>query len=334
MKNRVSMQDIADKVGVSKVTVSKVLRGQSDVSESMRDKVLETAKELGYVYKGSTQQECDISKIIVMTPEHFLGRSDSFYIKLFKVLSEKLDKLGIDTKLVIVDTESEKELIVPDAVKNRAADGLIVLGQFSRKYLKNLVSYELPLIFLDFYYDGFDVPSIITDNFFGAYEITNALIKKGHRRIGFVGNINSTSSIQDRYLGYYKALLEYNIPLNPKWILNDRTEDGITIDIELPDEMPTAFVCNCDEIALSLVNKLKRHGYRIPEDISIAGFDDTAHSKLCDPPITTVHISLDEMANMAIRTIMKKINKNTANNNRMLVKGKIVNRKSLAAPRD
>jgi LacI family transcriptional regulator len=332
MKNKVSMQDIADKVGVSKVTVSKVLRGQSDVSASMCAKVLETAKNLGYIYKDKIKEISEASKIIVLTPEHFLGRNDSFYIKLFKVLSEKLDKLDIDTKLIILDTASEKGMTVPDAIRNRAADGIIVMGQVSREYLKTLMGYDFPLIFLDFYYDGFDVSSIITDNFFGAYEITNALIREGHRKIGFVGNVNYTSSIQDRFLGYYKALLEYNIPLNNSWTLDDRADDGRWIDIPLPKDMPTAFVCNCDEVALRFVNSLKQNGFRVPEDVSIAGFDDSAHSLQADPPITTVHVSIEDMAHLAIRTILKKIKNNTDSNNRMLVKGKIVYRKSFAKP--
>jgi LacI family transcriptional regulator len=332
MKNKVSMQDIADQVGVSKVTVSKVLRGQSDVSEAMCDKVLEVAKTLGYIYKGGRMLEgAEISKVVVLTLEHFFG-TNSFYIKMFRALSESFDNLGVDTKLVILDNASEKAMAFPEAVTTKAIDGIIVMGQFSREYLGELQKSKIPLIFLDFYYDGFDVPSVITDNFFGAYEITSLLIKQGHRKIGFVGNINFTSSIQDRFLGYYKALLEYNIPLNGAWILNDRSEEGVWMEIPLPAEMPTAFFCNCDEVAFLLTNSLKQHGFRVPEDISIAGFDDSVHSTLSDPPITTVHVSIEDMAHLAVKTLLKKVKSNSGGNNRVLLKGKLILRKSVSKP--
>jgi Transcriptional regulators len=331
MKNKVSMQDIADKIGVSKVTISKVLRGQSDVSQAMRDKVLETVREFGYVYKGSQSLQCaEISRVAVLTLEHFFG-TNSFYIKMFRALSENFDSLGVDTKLIILDNASEKAMAFPETVTAGAADGIIVMGQFSREYLGALLNYKIPLIFLDFYYDGFDVPSVITDNYFGAYEITSALIKQGHRKIGFVGNINFTSSIQDRFLGYYKALLEYDIPLNNAWLLNDRSEEGMWIDIPLPKELPTAFFCNCDEVALLFANALKQHGFKVPQDVSIAGFDDSVHSTLSDPPITTVHVSIEDMAHLAVKTLLRRI-KNNGGGNRILLKGKIVFRKSISRP--
>ena len=332
MKSKVSMQDIADKVGVSKVTISKVLRGQSDVSQKMCEKVLAVAKELGYVYKGGQSiLEAEISKVVILTLEHFFG-TNAFYVKLFRALSENLDNLGVETKLSILDNESEKAVVIPEAITTGAADGIIVMGQFSREYLTALQRCNIPLIFLDFYYDGFDVSSIITDNYFGAYEITSALIKQGHRKIGFVGNINFTSSIQDRFLGYYKALLEYEIPLNKAWILNDRTRDGVLIDIQIPSALPTAFFCNCDEVALLLTNTLNKRGIQVPKDVSIAGFDDSVHSTLSDPPITTVHVNIGDMAHLAVKTLLKKAKNNSGGNNRILVKGRLVYRSSIAPP--
>lgn len=334
MKNKVSMQDIADSIGVSKVTVSKVLRGQSDVSEATSQKILKTAMDLDYVYKGNQKGKTDISKVTVLTPEHFFGGNDSFYVKLYKYLSEELNKLNIDVMLTILDWQSEKEIMIPDKLKNKLVDGVIVMGQFSREFLKSLTALKLPLIFLDFYYDDFDIPSINTDNFFGAYELTNALIKYGHKKIGFVGNYDFTSSIQDRFLGYYKSLIEHHLPLSQNWILDDRTEDGRYIDLRLPDELPTAFVCNCDEVAFTLINKLKSNGFRVPEDISVTGFDDFIYSDVPDSTITTVHVNLEEMAHAAVKAIVKKANNSTVNNSRILIRGKIIFRQSVARPND
>lgn len=327
MGNKVSMQDVADSVGVSKVTVSKVLRGKSDVSEPMRKKIMESVARLGYVYntkKGKT----DLSKISVLTAEHFFGAGggDCFYVKLYKYLSEEFEKLNIDAMLSIIDQQSETNITVPDKLKNRDVDGIVVMGQLSRDYLRSLVSLKIPLVFLDFYYDDFDVSSINTDNYFNTYELTNKLIQSGHTKIGFVGNLDYTSSIQDRFLGFYKALIEHHIPLNRDWILKDRESDGTYLDIELPKTMPTAFVCNCDEVAMLFIRNLKSRGYKIPEDISVTGFDDSNHSLISDPKITTVQVNLEEMARLAAKTIIRDAcNKQK---NRILIKGRILFRES------
>lgn len=329
MKKKVSMQDIADSVGVSKVTVSKVLRGKNDVSETMCQKILSEADRLGYVYSKKAAPN-GVSKIAVLTAEHFFGGNNCFYVKLYKYLSEALEKMSIDAVLSIVDQFSEENLVIPEKVKNRETDGVIIMGQLSRSYVAGLTALQIPLVFLDFYYDGFDVTSINTDNFFNMYEMTNLLIRAGHTKIGFVGNLSYTSSIQDRFLGYCKSLLEHGIPLNRSWLLDDRESNGTYVVAKLPQKMPTAFVCNCDEVAMLFIQNLKEHGYRVPEDVSVTGFDDSGHSLMSVPTITTVHVNLEEMAFLAAKAIVKDIGSKKPKN-RILLKGTLVARDSVRA---
>ena len=327
MKNRVSMQDIADSLGVSKVTVSKVLRGKSDVSESVGKKVMDAAVRLGYRYDGKSAKR-PVSKIMVLTAEHFFGGSDCFYVKLYRSLSGELETLQIDAILTILDQRSENDGVIPQKLKNREVEGIIVMGQISRGYLEKLRELQIPMVFLDFYYDDFDVTSINTDNFFSAYELTNRLIRCGHTKICFVGNFNYTSSIQDRFLGYCKALIEHHIPFHREWVLNDRESDGRYIEVRLPETMPAAFVCNCDEVAMLLIRNLKQKGFRVPLDVSIAGFDDSVHAVKSEPQITTVHVNLDEMAHLAVKAVMRDMGSNK-HRNRVLSRGKIILRESV-----
>src|SRR5690606_31023896 len=101
-------------------------------------------------------------------------------------------------------------------------------------YVEALQHTDIPLVFLDFYTDQANMDCVLTDNFYAVYEMTNYLIKQGHRRIAFVGNLHSTSSIQDRYLGYYKSILEHRLPHTPDQVMNDRDERGRFISFELP----------------------------------------------------------------------------------------------------
>ena len=323
MKNRVSMQDIADSIGVSKVTVSKVLRGKSDVSEAMSRKIAAAAERLGYVYGGKKENQL---RIAVLSAEHFLGGNECFYVRLYRHLSEEFEKLNIDPILSVIDFKSETELLVPEKLKSRETDGIVLLGQFSKAYVERVMSLGIPVVFLDFYYDGFDATSINTDNFFSEYEMVNRLIHMGHTKIAFVGTLSATSSIQDRFLGYYKALIEHRIPLSQKWIFSDREPDGRYLDIDFPEEMPTAFACNCDEVALRMIRRLTEKGWRVPEDISVTGFDDSLRS---GPGITTVRVDLEGMAHAAAKAMMREIGGNRQKN-RVLIKGEIILRESAA----
>ena len=171
--------------------------------------------------------------------------------------------------------------------------------------------------------------SVNTDNYYASYEITNYLLKMGHENIGFVGNIYATSSIQDRFLGYCKSLLENRKKLNTEWILNDRDGNGKYIHIELPEVFPTAIVCNCDQVAYNFIERLKQEGIRVPEDCSIVSFDNDIYATICEPKITSVEIDTETMARKAIELIINRLNDNEKTIDRVLVKGKIIKRDSV-----
>src|SRR5699024_10336515 len=144
-------------------------------------------------------------------------------------------------------------------------------------------------------------------NFYGAYEITNNLIQQGHKDIAYVGNLYSTSSIQDRFLGYYKSLLEHQIDLKQDYVISDRDERGVFIDMELPEKMPTAFVCNCDQVARLLIERLQEDGYHVPKDCSVVGFDNDIYATLTAPQLTTVEVDIEEMAKNSVKFICEKM---------------------------
>lgn len=335
MKKKITMQDVADRLGVSKVTVSKAIRGSTEISDAMRKKIIETSNEIGYKYNtlGKMLRENLTYSIGIITADRYFGQSDFFYIDLYKLLSSQLELMNYSTMFHILDQKSEKELLIPTMLVEGKIDGIIVLGQLSKQYLNKVLELKYPTIFLDFYSNNMHeaVDSIITDNFFGAYEITNFLIEQGHRDIAYVGNLTLTSSIQDRYLGFLKAIIENKLDYKQDRLILDRNNDSEWLDIELPKPMPTAFVCNCDKTAAILINKLKKEGYEIPKDISVVGFDDSVHAVNCNPQITTVRVNIEVMANAAAKIILKKIKNNEKQYGRVLVEGNIMKRESSRA---
>jgi LacI family transcriptional regulator len=156
------------------------------------------------------------------------------------------------------------------------------------------------------------------------YLLTDYLIEMGHKDIVFVGNIYATSSIQDRFLGYAKALLENNIEYNPNMYISDREIGKKDLIFDLPEKMPSAFACNCDTVANLVIKKVQDRGYSVPEDVSVVGFDNYLNTELSDVGITTFEVDMKTMADTAVEVMLKKIRKVDYKPARRIISGKII----------
>ena len=331
MKKRVTMKDIADAVGVSTVAVSKALAGKDGISDRLRAKIKETAEEMGYTHSQTVKRPANglSGNIGIIVAECFI-KDDSFYFKYFNHLSKYLQMNGFYAFFHTLSYSNEENLVLPKIYYENRVDGFIILGQVSKKYSETVLATGRPVVFLDFYDDNINVDCVIFNSFYSSYELTSYLVTNGHREIAFIGNIHATSSIQDRYLGYYKSLIEHRLPLRDEYLISDRTDNGMMIPLVLPDKMPTAFVCNCDEVACRLIIQLKEQGYRVPQDISVVGFDNSVYSTISEPNITTFEVNTDEMSKLAVDVILKKIDNSDTSYGRMHVDGSIVYKSSVA----
>ncbi|MFA9377944.1 MAG: substrate-binding domain-containing protein [Lachnotalea sp.] len=340
MKQNVTMQDIADRFGVSKVTISKALNDKEGVSNELKNKIILGAEEMGYRMNAIAQSLKTNStfNIGVIVPEQFTNTGKyknsnenvSFYMDLYQEVSKALYEENYSAILHILSTEDEEESILPKLYRDNKVDGFIVLGQVAHSYVEKLQDTEFPIVYLDFYDEYLDRDSITSDNFAGCYMITNYLIHNAHRDIAFVGNLFSTSSIQDRFLGYYKSLLEHKIQLPEDYIISDRDEKGRYIELVYPKKMPTAFVCNCDQVANIVIRELQQKGYCVPEDISVVGFDNSIYSAMSIPTITTVEVDMTAMVCEVVRLLLKKLENIEYKSGKIAIKGKLVIKDSVA----
>lgn len=297
---KISMQDIATELGISKMTVSKCFKNSEDISRETKQAILKKADEMGYVYKKRVKH-----RVAVLFSEVYFEPNEKFYNGLYKRLQELEWENNMKFSLFYVSREDERGSVVNAGV--REYDGIMLLGQFSKRYVLFLIGTGLPVVCLDFRYRGVEADSVVSDSFQASYNLTSYLIEMGHRRIAFVGNLNYTNSVNDRYLGYYKALLEEGIDLASQCRIDDRGEQGILERLALPKELPTAFVCNNDHAAYILIKQLKAAGLQVPREVSVAGFDDVLYSELSDPPITTVHVQRRFMAEQAILLMKRRL---------------------------
>ena len=297
---KVSMQDIADAVGVSKMSVSKCFQGSGDISPELKARVLDTAAAMGYVYRKK-----NIKKVAVLLSERFLDPSDKFYSGILRKLNDMSKECEMNFSIQIVSRADEKECHLPASLEN--PDGIMLLGQISREYALCVQKIGIPTVCIDFEWWDIGMDTVVCNNYRASYNMTMYLIRHGHRKIAFVGNLNCTNSIDDRFLGYRKALLQSDIPYREDYQIDELGSTGEHTPLTLPEEMPTAFVCNNDFCAFLLSKDLQSAGYRIPEAVSIVGFDNMLYSKVASPEITTMNVPIESMAIRAVKQLSRRI---------------------------
>ncbi len=335
MAKSVKLADIAGRVGVSVVTVSKALSGQKGVSEDMREKIVKIADELGYVQPSVARARAQSLSynIGVLIQEGYLGGYSSFYWQMYQQVAQNAVDRGCFSMLEVVTTQMENQILLPKLLTENKTDGIIIIGALSEKFIQKVLKEStVPVMFMDYMDKKQKYDSVIPDSFYGGYYMTNYLIGMGHRKVAYVGKPGRTGSITDRFLGYIKALVENGIEYRDDWVIDDR--DGKTmIDEErkliLPKEMPTAFFCNCDLTAGILIKKLAKAGYRVPEDISVAGYDDFIYPGLCDIGITTYAVDIVEMARLTMSNLIKKISGDHYRKGMVVADGRLVIRDSV-----
>ena len=337
MAKTVKLADIATRVGVSTVTVSKALSGQKGVSEEMREKIRRIADELGYRSPSESKKQI-VEKhynIGVLIQEVYLDKYDSFYFRMYQEVNKRAVARGCFTLLESISRENVLKNELPILVQEKKVDGLVVIGDMTKVYMEHLEAEAgIPVVCMDFYNDTIDLDTVISNSYYGTYALTNYLFRMGHEKIAYIGTIGMTNSITDRYLGYNKSMLEHHMPIREDYVIDDRDTQTGRMDLDkffqLPEDMPTAFVCNCDLAASYLVKKLRTNGYRVPEDISVVGFDNYLYPGLCDIGITTYEVDISEMARRVVHKIVRKIANESYTAGVFIVDGHIVVKDSVA----
>lgn len=331
MAKAVKLADIAERVGVSSVTVSKALSGQKGVSEELREKIKKLAEEMGYRPPSAVRRERGQKgyNIGVLIAERYFAKYDSFYWQLYQQVAMKAAPEECFTLMEIVGERMELLNEMPKLIAEHKADGIIIIGRLADSYLDFLKqNVQIPIIYLDFCDEKAESDAVVSDSYYGAYRMTNYLFEMGHERIAYVGTLLSTGSITDRYMGYCRALMEHGIPLRRDWVIPDRDlETGklyLADCIQLPEDMPTAFFCNCDLTASILIRRLQDAGCRVPEDISVAGYDNYLYPGLCGVALTTYEVDMKEMAHRAVHILIRKMSGEACRQGVSIVEGRLV----------
>ncbi len=329
---RTSMQDIADCLGISKNAVSLALNNKRGVSDSLRKKIIETAEELRYP---GFYNEDEVSKNnIVIAIADYITKVDQFYYDIIWGIEREVRSRGADTIITNIEPSMEEQLELPKLIFKPGTTGVILLGIISKEYVEAVLKTGRPVVLVDNYYDDIVCDAVVTANVEAAYNVVKYLIESGHEKIGYIGAKNVTASNYSRWVGYCKKMDENNIKVNKNYCLIESddvsyTQDELRDFVESLEDYPTAWFCSNDYIAAYLINVLREKNIKVPDDISIVGFDDVNIAHIIAPKLTTVKVKRDLMSRKAVELLLDKEKENISDKIKIMIYADLIVRDSV-----
>jgi LacI family transcriptional regulator len=304
---KVTIVDVAAEAGVSFGTVSRVINNDIHVKKETRERVQQTMQRLGFVANRQARSLAGgrSNTIGVLVPD--LGTS---YIgELIRGIDAELSLSNLDLVLYTTHRTASKESSYVANLATGMVDGLLlVLPRNPADFIENMTKRSFPFVLIDHQGVGHDCPAVGAANWQGAYNASEYLIKIGHQRIGFITGTMDLGCSIDRLDGYKSALRTYHIPESPELIYEGDffQADGYAGASELLDlsNPPTAIFASNDVMAMGVMDAVRTRGLRIPQDVSIIGFDDIPQASLMHPALTTVNQPLEKMGRVATQMLL------------------------------
>lgn len=312
MEKKVTMQDIADRLNISKNSVSQALSGKPGVSEETRQLVQKTADELGYDYLNNRKQKLTDQKTlrnIALIASDFAFSLKSFFGEIYLSIEKEVRARGMNLFIESIDSDSKKNLTLPALLTNHEIDGVLILSHISTDYISEIINTGIPTVLIDHHSPYLQADSILTNNRYGAYMAVEHLIELGHREIAFIGDVNFSPSYQERLEGYLLALQKYGIGPNHDYLFTNAEEnqDELNQFFEALEKKPTACFCVNDGHGFLVSSLLQQKGFKIPEDVSVCSFDNGQLSQIASPKITTMDIDLNYFGKKAVEQLCWRI---------------------------
>lgn len=300
-----TIKEIAKELGLSTSTVSKALNNATDVSTTTRERVNSYARAAGFSLHSGSQQ-----KRICILFENMDSHSN-FQVG-YPVLTGFQQAANAYHYEVVVEhcTDTDAPDLKELCRENKFCALMILGTKLSSSIMKELETVDIPFMLMDSYVKNPKASSISSDNINSVADIVSHLIKLGHRKIGFLGGDKASIVTRERFSGYVIGLMESDIEYNSDYVYygNYTEESGREAAEFFVKKEVTAIVCASDLIAIGLISGLKTHGIRVPEDVSVSGFDDLDIARYFSPSLTTVHqdfISLGLNAFTLLRQAIK-----------------------------
>lgn len=331
----ITIKDVAQMAGVSVTTVSHVINNTRYVSDGLRARVQDAIRELDYhpnaLARGLRGGESRTIGLIV--PDN----SNPFFAEVARDIEDVGFAKGYSVILCNSDGDIKKESAYIEILIAKKVDGVIFIASgSSHDHIQRLLRRDIPVVIADRDISSFPVDMVMVSNEQGGYEATKYLLALGHKKIGCITGPSELTPSADRVRGYRRAILEENIPIIDEYIVSGdfRFQSGsaaMECLLNLADPPTAVFICN-DMMAIGALRTLRKAGLKVPEDLSIVGFDDIELASAVSPALTTIHQPIEEFANLTVKILLNRIHKKPAGKRRMVFETRLVIRDSCAAP--
>ncbi len=327
MKHKITIQDIADELGLSRNTVSNALKHSPLIPEKTRVLVAQKANEMDY-YKQKRSRNISLStglSIVILTRA-------SIKLHFWTYVTSGIEKVAAENghsfQINVVNNDDIKNLRIPDFIKKGYAVGVICIELFDTKYIDELCKIGVPIVSIDTAYEDYFKPNnrdiISMENSKSVHNMVETFYENGYRSFGFYGYKEFARGFYERYLGFMQALSYHNLEVNPAHLITEKEftyidHDGVEIEyykdekfiidrLKRCGKLPQVFFACNDTLAIPLIGALKKMGYRVPEDVSVTGFDDIPEAELMSPSLTTVHTFKKQLGIRAAQVLLWRKN--------------------------
>jgi DNA-binding LacI/PurR family transcriptional regulator len=329
-----SIKDIARTANVSHSTVSRALRNSPLVSRETTERIKAIALQSGYrvsaVARSLATSKTRTIGVVVTSVR------DPFVDEVVTGIENMAINHGYSVLLASCNAEAVREAKVVQSFEERRVDGIIVMdSRVGSLYAAHLAKMKIPIVLINKFRLGEFIYSVAIDNLTASRDATSHLIQLGHTRIAYIGDRDGFQSDTDRFGGYRQALEHADLPFQPHLVAHgdgkpEGGEEAMEQLLKLP-ERPTGVFCFNDMSALGALRALRVHNLRVPEDISVVGFDDLFFAPYTQPPLTTVRQPKEHMGRLATEIVLKLLDGTSCEYN-VEVQGELVIRESTAPP--
>lgn len=335
-----NISSIAKASGISVATVSRVINNESGVSEELRRKTLAVIESKGYRPRDNVRRGVRIGMVVAAGSTSF----DSFFAQVFTGVSTYAYEQGVETTLLYHSArnrDGEPQMSLTELLRKKRCNGAVLIAPIESAEEHELIAAHIPTVRITNRTECEGIGYIDCDNHRGALEQTEYLLRLGHRKIGYLcGQIEGMVDNQERIAAYRQAMLGEGIEPNPGWMVPHRptavTEQaGYDQARQLLETHPevTAIFANNDAMAYGAVTACVERGLRVPEDISVVGYDDNPTSRFYNPPITTMRQPLRDMGASAAQWVDRKLRNKLFVLPKKILRCELIVRKSCAPPR-
>jgi LacI family transcriptional regulator len=334
---RVTLDDVAAEVSLSRFLVCRALTGKPGVNEDTRQRIQEAASRIGYKNRKIEKPAgTEVKSVVLLIDE--AEANGVFWARIIRGIEAAARNNGWDLLLRAVTRDEVERGEIPAMIREGRVKGVLITGNFSAAYVVRFERVDCPVVLVDNYLPSTSHDAVLIADWEGSYLVTKSLMQLGHTKIGYAGQVSGHWSWTQRYQGFLDAFRESGLTYNHNYAIGQ--ENGVDVwdqrfmerAVNRLTEMPTAWVCNNDLTAQILSKTLKKAGYKIPQDISVVGFDDLPEESLEALSLTTVRVFGSEMGKAAFDQLLWRINNRESQPRRIFIGVQYIKGATTAAP--